>query len=81
MPAFEIVGTEMVGPSIGADLQKKGGYATIASLAGITAYIALRFRPSFAAGAIVATAHDIVVTVSVLSLCGYDLTLNVVAGS
>jgi len=77
--AFEIIGTNTVGPAIGADLQKKGVLATVASLAGIAAYISLRFRPSFAAGAIVATAHDIVVTVSMLSLCGYDLTLNTVA--
>jgi SecD/SecF fusion protein len=80
LPAVEFDGTEMVGPAIGADLQRKGAYATAASLAGIAAYIGLRFRPSFAAGAIVATIHDIVVTVSLLSLCGYDLTLNVVAG-
>ncbi len=80
LPAFEIAGSEMVGPAIGADLQRKAAYATMASLAGITAYIALRFRPSFAAGAMVATIHDIVVTVSMLSLAGYDLTLNVVAG-
>ena len=48
-------------------------------IAGITGYIALRFRPSFAAGAIAATFHDILVTVSFLSLSGYDLSLNVVA--
>jgi preprotein translocase subunit SecF len=53
--------------------------ATVASLAGISAYIALRFRPSFAAGAIVATAHDIVVTVAMLGAFGYDLSLNTVA--
>jgi len=79
MPAFEIIGSEMVGPAIGRDLQKKGVLATIASLAGIAAYIALRFRPSFAAGAIVATAHDIAVTIVMLGLGGYDLTLNTVA--
>jgi SecD/SecF fusion protein len=79
VPAFDIVGSEMVGPAIGAEMQQKGALATIASIAGITAYIALRFRPSFAAGAIVATVHDIVVTVSMLSLCHYDLTLNTVA--
>jgi preprotein translocase SecF subunit len=69
----------MVGAAIGADLQKKGVLATVASLAGISAYIALRFRPSFAAGAIVATAHDIVVTVAMLGAFGYDLSLNTVA--
>ena len=35
--------------------------------------------PSFAAGAIIATAHDIVVTVAMLGAFGYDLTLNTVA--
>ena len=79
LPAFEIAGSQMVGAAIGADLQRKGALATIASLAGISAYIALRFRPSFAAGAIVATAHDIVVTVAMLGAFGYDLSLNTVA--
>jgi preprotein translocase subunit SecF len=79
LPPFEIGGSEMVGPAIGADLQRKGMYAAFASLTGIAGYIALRFRPSFAIGAIAATTHDIVVTVSMLSLAGYDLTLNVVA--
>ncbi len=60
-------------------MRRKGAYATLASLGGITGYIALRFRPSFAAGAIAATFHDILVTASFLSLSGYDLSLNVVA--
>ncbi|MPY90212.1 MAG: protein translocase subunit SecD [Luteitalea sp.] len=79
VPRFEVVGTELVGPTMGADLQRKGLYATAASIMGITLYIALRFRPSFAVGAIAATLHDIFVTLSFLSLCGYDLSLNVVA--
>ncbi len=79
LPAFEIAGSQMVGAAIGADLQRKGALATVASLAGISAYIALRFRPSFAAGAIVATAHDILVTVAMLGAFGYDITLNTVA--
>jgi preprotein translocase subunit SecF len=74
-----VTGSEAVGPAIGADLRRKGAYATLASLVGITGYIALRFRPSFAAGAIAATLHDILVTVSLLTICGYDLSLNVVA--
>ena len=79
VPAFEVTGTETVGPSIGADLRRKGVFATLASIAGITGYIAVRFRPSFAAGAIAATFHDILVTASFLALSGYDLSLNVVA--
>jgi len=79
VPHFDVTGTEAIGPSIGADLRRKGMYATMASIAGITGYIALRFRPSFAAGAIAATIHDILVTTSLLTLGGYDLSLNVVA--
>jgi preprotein translocase subunit SecF len=76
---FEVLSTEVVGPVIGADLQRKGIYATLASIIGITIYIALRFRPSFAIGAIVATLHDIFVTIAFLSFFGYELSLNVVA--
>ncbi len=79
LPEFEVTGSEAVGPAIGADLRRKGAYATLASIAGITAYIAFRFRPSFAAGAIAATLHDILVTVSVVAVAGYDVSLNVVA--
>jgi len=76
---FEEAGTEIVGPVIGAQLQRKGLYATLFSILGITIYIAFRFRPSFAMGAIAATFHDILVTLAFLTFFGYDLTLNVVA--
>lgn len=77
--AFEVVGTEVVGPVIGAQLQRKGILATLFSILGITVYIAFRFRFSFAIGAIVATFHDILVTVAFLTFFGYELSLNVVA--
>jgi hypothetical protein len=51
-------------------------YAMAGALSGITAYLAMRFRPSFAAGAAVATAHDLIVTVAALNLAGYDLDLT-----
>jgi SecD/SecF fusion protein len=79
LPESRVIGTTTVGPSIGRDFQKKAAYAMAGALAGITAYLAVRFRPSFATGAAVATVHDIVVTVAALGLAGYDLDLNVVA--
>jgi preprotein translocase subunit SecF len=75
----ELLSREIVGPVIGRDLQRKGIYATLASILGITIYIGLRFRPSFAVGAIAATVHDILVTIAFLSFFGYELSLNVVA--
>jgi preprotein translocase subunit SecF len=76
---FEVLSQELVGPVIGADLQRKGIYATLASIIGITIYIGLRFRFAFAIGAIAATLHDVLVTVAFLFFFGYDLSLNIVA--
>jgi preprotein translocase subunit SecF len=79
LPKFEVVLRDIVGPVIGADLQRKGLYATLASIIAITIYIALRFRPSFAIGAIAATFHDILVTLAFLQFFKHELSLNVVA--
>ena len=79
LPKFEVISTEVVGPVIGADLQRRGVYATLASLLAITIYIGFRFRFSFAVGAIAATLHDVFVTLAFLAFFGYDLSLNVVA--
>ncbi|MEO8682933.1 MAG: protein translocase subunit SecF, partial [Vicinamibacterales bacterium] len=76
---FEVISTEIVGPVIGKDLQLKGIYATVASLFGILFYIWLRFQLNFGIGAIVATFHDIIVTMSFLVFFNYELSLNVVA--
>lgn len=79
LPAFEVDNREIVGPVIGADLQRRGIYAVLASLAAITIYIGFRFRFSFAVGAIVATLHDVLVTLAFLMFFRYDISLNVVA--
>lgn len=79
LPTFDVINRELVGPVIGAELQKKGIYATLASILGITAYIAMRFRLSFAVGAIAATFHDIFVVLAFLAFFKYDLSLNIVA--
>ena len=76
---IQVISQDLVGPVIGADLQRKGIYATLASIIGITLYIGLRFRFAFAIGAIAATFHDILVTLAFLFFFGYDLSLNVVA--
>jgi len=76
---FKVVGTEIVGPSVGGELTQKGIWAFILSLVGILGYIALRFEFSFALGAVIATLHDVLVTFAFLSFFRYDLTLNVIA--
>ncbi len=76
---FEVVSKDLVGPVVGADLRTKGIYATLFALGGILIYVAFRFRFTFAVGAIVATFHDILITLVFLSWFGYDLSLNVIA--
>ncbi|MEY4094070.1 MAG: hypothetical protein RLZZ53_1269 [Acidobacteriota bacterium] len=76
---IEVISQDLVGPVIGADLQRRGIYAMLASIVGITIYIGLRFRFAFAIGAIAATFHDILIAVAFLFFMGYDLSLNVVA--
>ena len=76
---FALVGREIVGPSVGDELTSKGIWATVLSLAGILGYIGFRFQFSFAVGAVVATIHDLLVTLAFLVIFGYDLTLNVIA--
>ena len=71
--------TRVVGPTVGADLKSRGLWAVGLSLAGILVYISLRFQLSFAVGAIVASIHDLLITMAFLAFFRYDLTLNVIA--
>jgi preprotein translocase subunit SecF len=77
--AFTEQGREIVGPIVGEQLKRQGIWATVLALAGILLYITFRFQLGFAVGAVVATAHDIFVTLAFMTFFGYDLTLNVIA--
>ena len=48
-------------------------------MVAILLYIGLRFQISFGVGAIVATIHDLLVTLAFLAFFQYDLSLNVIA--
>jgi preprotein translocase subunit SecF len=79
LPAFKREGSELVGPTVGAELRRKAIYATLLSMLGITAWIAWRFRVSFAIGSIVATFHDVLITLSFLAFFRHEMSLNVIA--
>ena len=76
---FTVVGTQVVGPVVGQELTRKGVMAMALSLSGLLLYIAFRFRFSFAVGAVVATIHDLLVTLSFLAFFRYDMSLNIIA--
>jgi len=77
---FVLLSAENVGPQVGADLQRKALWAVALSTLGMLVYIALRFRSlPFGVGAVIATVHDILITVGLLALLGREFNLVVVA--
>ena len=76
---FKKVGTDIVGPAVGRELRSKGLSATVLSLVGILLYLAFRFQFSFGVGAVIATIHDLLITLSFLAFFRYDMSLNVIA--
>jgi preprotein translocase subunit SecF len=76
---FEEKGTEIVGPAVGRELRSKGLWATVFSLVGILLYLAFRFQFSFGVGAVIATIHDLLITIAFLAFFRYDMSLNVIA--
>jgi preprotein translocase subunit SecF len=73
--AFEVISVEMVGPSVGAELRRKGVLSIVLSLALILVYVAFRFDLSFAPGAVAALLHDVTLTVGVFCLLGREFSL------
>ena len=70
---------EFVGPQVGEDLTEQGGLAMIFAIMMIFAYVMFRFQWKFAAGAVCALLHDVIITVGFFSLFGFEFDLTVVA--
>ncbi|MBT8080147.1 MAG: protein translocase subunit SecF [Gammaproteobacteria bacterium] len=78
-PDVELRRVEFVGPEVGEELTEKGGLAMIFALLMIFAYVMFRFQWKFAAGAVAALAHDVIVTVGFFSIFSIPFDLSVVA--
>lgn len=70
---------EFVGPSVGADLAQSGAMALLAALLCILVYVGFRFEWRLATGVVLALAHDVVITMGVLSLFHIEIDLTIVA--
>ena len=78
-PSNCISATQIVGPTVGRELTRRGILAMVFALGGILVYIALRFRLSFAVGAVIATIHDLLITLVFLAVFKFEMSLNVIA--
>ena len=70
---------EFVGPQVGDDLTEQGILAVVYALIGIFFYVMFRFQWRFSVGAVVATVHDVIVCMGLLSLFQVEFDLTVVA--
>ncbi|MCI5545313.1 MAG: protein translocase subunit SecF [Azospirillum sp.] len=76
---FEYRKVELVGPQVGDELKKAGIIASLIAVLAITFYIWFRFEWQFALGAMIGLFHDLLTTVGLLSLLGFDVSLTTVA--
>jgi len=70
---------EFVSPQVGSELAERGALAMVIALLMIFVYVMIRFQWKFSAGAVVALAHDAIVTVGFFSIFGLPFDLTVVA--
>jgi preprotein translocase subunit SecF len=77
--AIEIRRVEMVGPQVGKDLQWKALLAIFYSMLGIVAYVAWRFQFKWGIAAIIALAHDVLITLGAFAITGREFNLPVLA--
>jgi preprotein translocase subunit SecF len=70
---------EFVGPQVGDDLAEDGFLALLYSTIGILIYVAWRFEWKFSVGAVMATFHDVIVTLGVFSVFSLEFDLTVLA--
>tara|TARA_R110001592_G_scaffold312399_1_gene587698 strand:+ start:502 stop:1419 length:918 start_codon:yes stop_codon:yes gene_type:complete len=79
LPGAEMRRVEFVGPQVGEELAEDGALAMLYALGGILIYIMIRFTWKFAAGAIAALVHDVLIVVGFFSMTGADFDLPVLA--
>ena len=70
---------EKVGPKVSKELFQDGMLAISLALASMLFYIWIRFEWQFSLGAIVAIIHDVIITIGIFSLLGYEINLSIVA--
>ncbi|GIS33481.1 MAG: protein-export membrane protein SecF [Gammaproteobacteria bacterium] len=76
---IELRRIEFVGPQIGSELRDQGGLAMLIALGLMMLYIAFRFQSRFAAAAVLALAHDVIIVLGFFSLFDIDFDLTVLA--
>ncbi len=78
-PGGKITRVEFVGPQVGKELAADGGLALLVVIAGIMAYLAMRFEWKFSLAAIIANMHDVVIILGFFAFFQWEFSLSVLA--
>lgn len=76
---YKIVGTDSVGAVAGAKLRVQAVTATLFGLIGILLFIAFRYDWTYAAGAVIAVFHDVLMVLAFFSVFQWEINLTVIA--
>jgi preprotein translocase subunit SecF len=74
------VSPESVSAEWGSDITDQALIALVVFLVAVVLFLAVRFQPKMAIGAMAALVHDIIVTAGVYSLIGFEVTPSTVIG-
>ncbi|MGB0264076.1 MAG: protein translocase subunit SecD [Opitutales bacterium] len=67
---LEEIAVTQIGAAVSSSIQWNAMWSVIAALGGILLYVALRFEVGYGVGAVIATIHDVFMTVGVFVICG-----------
>ena len=74
-----LLGSDYVSAKVGGELAEQGGLGMLVALGIIMVYIAVRFQFKFSVGAVVALAHDLIITLGIFSVFQMEFNLNTLA--
>ncbi|HEY2119746.1 MAG TPA: protein translocase subunit SecF [Candidatus Acidoferrum sp.] len=76
---FAIRNVEIVGAKVGGELRNQAIRVTLYALAGMLVYIAFRFEWVYGAAAVIAVFHDVLITLGLFKIFGFEISLTVIA--
>jgi len=77
--SFEVRNVQVVGPTVGKQLEGQALRATLYSLLGMLIYLWIRFELIYGVAAVVACFHDTLITVGFFALTDQEISLTVIA--
>src|ERR1700676_3638598 len=76
---FAIRNAEIVSAKVGGELRNQAIRVTLYALAGMLVYIAFRFEWVYGAAAVLAVFHDVLITLGLFKIFGFEISLTVIA--